>query len=136
MDRAEAERFLRSGQALLAAGDTNGLLDLFTPDSRVLGSTPDKLRAAISAAMQELNGRRLTAEVRNITVKQENDSAFLTLDLDLNEKQKAAAIHYFTSHLNLTLKKVPASHWLGLYHTADWKISQLDADPSFGNLDL
>jgi ketosteroid isomerase-like protein len=135
MDRAEAERFLRSGQNMLSAGDANGIMNLFTADSRVLGTTPDKLRAALLDAIQEMNGRPLTAEVRNLTVKQENDSAFLTFDLDLNENQKGAAIHYFTSHMNVTLKKVSASHWFGLYRTTDWKISQMDADPPFGYLD-
>jgi hypothetical protein len=136
MDRAEAERFIRSGQNLLAAGDTNGLMNLFTPDSQVLGTAPDKLRDALRTAIQELHGRPFRAMTRNLTVKQEDGSAFLTMDLDLNEKQKSADIHYFTAHLNLTLKRVTTVHWLGLYKTTDWKISQLDADPSFGNLDL
>jgi hypothetical protein len=136
MDRAEAERILRSGQDMLAAGDANGIMNLFTEDGRVLGTTPDKLRPALASAIQEMGGRRLTTVVRNLTVKQEDDSAFLTLDLDLNESQKGAAIHYFTSHMNVTLKKVSASHWFGLYRSADWKISQLDADPPFGFLDL
>lgn len=136
MGPAEAERFLRSGQEMLAAGDTNGIMSLFTADCRVLGAETERLRASLAAAVQEMNGRPLTAVIRNLTVKQENGSAFLMFDLDLNEKQKDAAIHYFTSHLNLTLKKVETSHWLGLYRTTDWKISQLDADPPFGFVDI
>ena len=136
MDRAAAEAFLASGKHLLAGGDTSGIMDLFAPDAHILGASSETIRAALATAIQEMNGRPLIAVIHNLSVKPESDSAFLTFDIDLDEKQKDASIHYFTSHVNLTLKKVQASHWYGLYRTTDWKITQLDAVPPFGFLDM
>jgi hypothetical protein len=136
MDRATAEAFLSRGRSMLASGDADGIMGLFAPDSRVLGTTPDKLRPEVISAIRDMNGRQLRAVTRNLQVKQEADSAFLTFDLDLDEKQKGVNIHYFTSHVNLTLRKTVTVHMLGLYRTTDWTISQLDADPPFGYSDI
>jgi hypothetical protein len=132
MDLHAAETFLKSGQQMLAAGDTNGIMDLFSPDARVLGAQTEDIRTALMTAVQEMNGRPLKAVIRNLSAKPGTDSAFLTFDIDLDEQQKGATIHYFTSHVNLTLKKMQTSHWYGLYRTTDWKITQLDAEPPFG----
>lgn len=132
MNSTTADAFLHSGRQMLEAGDSNGIIDLFTPDSRVLGATPERLKSAVMAAVQEMNGRPLTAVFRNVSVKTDNGGAYLTFDLDIDENQKGAVIHYFTSHVNLTLKKAETPHLFGLYRTTDWKISQLDADPPFG----
>jgi len=136
MDQQSADAFLQSGRRMLEAGDSDGIMNLFAPDSKILGTDPDSIRSALVTAIEEMHGRPLTAVIRNLSVTQQPGTSFVTFDIDIDERQKGAAIHYFTSHVNLTLKKMETAHWLGIYRTTDWKITQMDADPPFGYTEI
>jgi hypothetical protein len=136
MDEAGVDAFLKSGQEMLKSGDTNGIMNLFAPGAKIMGASQESLNQALISAMEEMNGRPLTALIHNVSVNQLTDSSVVTFDIDIEENQKGASIHYFSSHVNLTLEKVEIPHWLGIYRTSDWKITQMDAQPSFGLSDI
>ena len=101
------------------------------PDTRIKEMSPDKLRGLLNLAFR--NADSLDAQTKNVKFQGGEDSASLDYDLTIHNTMQSATSEY-KFHVTMQMRPVDAPHFLGLYHTKEWRITGAQADgPDVGS---
>src|SRR5579871_5348754 len=100
-----ASAFLQRGKKATEERDVEGIMDLISPNARILGQTPEQMRALLSRSMRELGSGHFTVVINGVEAKQEGGKAYISFDMDLDQHTSAADTHYYHAHISLALEK-------------------------------
>jgi hypothetical protein len=129
MTQAEAIRFIERGKAALERRDVNAIMNVMSPQARILGMNTDDMRQIITGAVGQVHGH-LTPVTKNVAARQTANTAEISFDMDLNQKTpEMDAVYFMNYHFTVRLEKAWSSHLLGLYRTEDWLITSLESNP-------
>ncbi len=129
MTAEEAARFIARGKVAVEQGDTDAIMNMMSPQARILGRNTDDMRTILGSALSQIRGH-LNVKTRNLHFKQSRSTAELTFDLDLVQDTKGVSATYFLDHhFTVKLERTTSTHLLGLYHNEDWLIIELTSDP-------
>lgn len=128
MSQRVVESILERGRSAVERHDVGEIMDLMSPNARIMGMNPDQLRIMLNRSMKELGPGSLLISWKNLVVRPLHDSAEASLDLSIGQKTNSADIQYYDTHVDLQLEKVQTSHWFGLFHSEDWKILTATSD--------
>ncbi len=124
-----ASKMIERGESALERHDVNGIMDLMAPNAKILGRNTEETRTLIGNAFQEIQGH-LEVTTRNLQARQQGDHGEADFDMDIGQKTSAMkAVYYPNVHVRLTFERLPISHWMGLFTTMEWKISDMTTDP-------
>lgn len=121
---------IEKGKQALDRGDVDGIMQLMTPDARVIGRRPESIRNLIRKALNEVQ-TPLQAKTGRITLKSEGGEHIATFDLEIGQETGEMKAVYFPSlRVRLHLQRVRTPQWLGLYTVEEWRIAQFDCEPT------
>ena len=130
MTETQANALLDTLKDAVTRRDANAILATISPDpeTRVAGMSPEKLRNVLFQAFHSLDsGETLTAQTKNVKFQGGEDSATMDYDLSLpHAMQQMVGEHVY--HVTMQLRPVDAPHFLGLYHTREWRITGAQTD--------
>jgi len=130
MTADRARTLIARASDMLTRKDANGIIALMAPNARILNRSPEQMRAILQDALQQMGSHKFTVVTRNLRVQPAGLTAIIMLDMDLDERELGANIHYYTAHLTVSVEKVQTSRWLGLSRSDDWRITDVQSDSS------
>jgi len=129
MTAEEAAHYIARGKAAVERGDADAIMEMISPEARILGRNTEDMRKILGTALSQIRGH-LSVKTRNLRFKQSRSTAELTFDLDLVQDMSGVSATYFLNHhFTVKLEKTPATHILGLYRTEEWLIIEIISDP-------
>lgn len=132
MTETQANGMLDTLKEAVAHKNANAILALVSPDpeTRIKDMSPDKLRTLLFQAFR--NADNLDAQTANVKFQGGEESASLEYDLTIHHTMQSAVSEY-KYHIMMQMRPIDASHFLGLYHTKEWRITGAQADgPDLG----
>ena len=129
MTDAEASRIIARGNRSLERKDVRAIVDMMSPDAKILNRSLPEVEEFIRTAVGQVNGH-LSVAPRNIHAHPAGAQADFTFDMDVGQKsQKLDAVYFPNIHVTVQLEKRRTTHWLGLVSKEEWKITQVDTVP-------
>jgi hypothetical protein len=117
------------GKRALERRDPDAIMELMTPEARVLGRRLEPMRAIIRRAFDELQ-TPLTVKTGKVALKSEGGEHTATFAMEIGQQTSGmTAVYYPGLRVHLHLQKVRTPHWLGLFTVEEWRISQFDCEP-------
>ena len=133
MTETQANALLDTLKDAVARKDANAILATISPapETRIKDMTPDRLRGLLSQGFRY--SEQMDAQTANVHFQGGDTEASLEYDLTIHNTLPGV-ISNRPYHVNMTLRPVETPHFLGLYHTKEWKIIGATADgPDVGS---
>ena len=133
LTEAQANVLLDTLKDAVQRKDANAILATISPapETRIKDMTPDQLRGLLMQGFRY--SEQVDAQTSNVHFQGGETEAALDYDLTIhNTMQGMASSRPY--HVTMTLRPVETPHFLGLYHTKEWKITGATADgPDVGS---
>ncbi|MCL5283700.1 MAG: hypothetical protein M1330_03180 [Armatimonadetes bacterium] len=117
---------LKQGDEALHRKDLNGIFNLLAPHVKILGVSQDRLRATLARDFQETGP--LIATWKNLQFYGGQTSATATFTLMVGEDIPGMEARYFNYPITIILKPVKIPTYFGLFHTTQWRITNVQTN--------
>ncbi len=133
LTEAQGNALLDTIRDAVARKDANTILATISPDpaTRIKEMSADKLRGLLYQAFR--GAEKLDAQTTNVKFQGGDCEASMEYDLTIHHNT-ASTVTPYPFHVTMQLRPVDTPHFLGLYHTKEWKITGAQADgPDIGS---
>ncbi len=117
---------LNQGDEALHRKDLDGIFTLLAPHIKILGASQGRLRATLARDFQETGP--LIATWKNLQFYGGRTSATATFTLMVGEDTPGMEAEYFNYPITITLKPVKIPTYFGLFHTTQWRITNVQTN--------
>lgn len=124
-----AARLLEEAKEAFQHNDTNAVMALFTEDSQIMGLSTSLLRSRLEQTMHEIGNDHLQIRWNNVSAQAEGGRGMIACDIDVGQTIQQAEISYFKTHVTLLVRRIRTAHLFGLWHSEEWRIAEVQADP-------
>lgn len=133
---AAMDELLRSGDGYLRHRDTDGLMSLTVPGSRILGKRPEQTRMLLARAMRDVGPGGAELKWQGLAVAREGDGYQVSAEVQVVERGGTAQTTFYSGRVIFRMERVRYSRWLGLAEVEEWRIRDMSlaVPPLFSDL--